>query len=173
MISRLRELGKELELSPIHKILLTTDGSITRILEAVSGEEVEVVTEKQEVISASLEVAADLSIRDGEEVNYRVVNLKNSKGVLAHAVSYAPLHRLKKDFREDMMRKDMPIGRIMSELQMEARREIKSFQAVESNKRLSTIFGIPEHSTLLKRQYHIIHGGETLISITEFFPYKV
>lgn len=65
MIRELKELGKKAKLSPIHKILLTTDGSITRVLEALEGEEVQVKTERQEIIKANSSIAKLLKIAVG------------------------------------------------------------------------------------------------------------
>ncbi|MDI6654763.1 MAG: chorismate pyruvate-lyase family protein [Candidatus Hydrothermarchaeota archaeon] len=163
---------KEIALSPVQKILLTTDGSITRILKALRGEEIKVETEKQEVIKADRKIARLLKINEGDEVNYRVVNLKDSNGVLIHAISYAPLRRLKKEFREDIMRRDVPIGRILAKLKIEARREIRNFGSMKADRKLSKLFGIPINALLLKRNYNIIHRNKILLNITEVFPYE-
>jgi chorismate-pyruvate lyase len=163
---------KEIALSPIQKILLTTDGSITRILKALRGEEIKVETEKQEVIKADRKIVRLLKINEGDKVNYRAVNLKDSNGVLIHAISYAPLRRLKKEFREDIMRRDVPIGRILAKLKIEERREIRNFGSMKADKKLSRLFGIPINALLLKRNYNIIHRNKILLNITEVFPYE-
>lgn len=169
MIFGFDEIEKKTALSPVQKILLTTDGSITRIFEALTGEEVTVDTEKQEVIPASDEIANVLKIGPGDEVNSRVVNLKNSKGVLVHATSYAPLSRIDDEFKDKIMKADAPIGKIMSELKIEARREITGCSVVHADKKLSDLFEVPEGSTLLQRNYNIIHRGKVLLNITEIF----
>ncbi len=163
---------KEIALSPLQKILLTTDGSVTRILEAIRGREIFVETEKQEVIKADKKIAGLLKIKEGDEVNYRVVNLRDLSGVLIHAISYTPLKRLKKDFREDIMKRDVPIGKILAKLKLEARREIKNFGSLKADKKLSKLFGIPLNALLLKRNYNIIHNNEILLNVTEVFPYE-
>ncbi len=169
MIFGFDEIEKKIALSPVQKILLTTDGSITRIFEALTGEEVSVDTEKREVIPADDEIANVLKIEPGDEVNFRVVNLKNSKGVLVHATSYAPLKRIPDEFKNKIMKADVPIGKIMSELKIEARREIVSCSVVHADKRLADLFDVPENSNLLQRNYNIIHKGKVLLNITEIF----
>lgn len=161
----------KIPLSPLQKILLTTDGSVTKILEAVRGEEILVQTEKQKVIKAGKKIAKLLEIKEGEKVNYRVVNLQDSKAVLVHAISYTPLKRLEKEFREDVMKKDIPIGKILARLRIEVRREIKNFGSLKANEKLSRLFGIPTNALLLKRNYNIIHRNRILLNITEIFPY--
>ncbi len=162
----------KIPLSPIQKILLTTDGSVTKILEAVRGGEIKVKTKKQEVIKADRKIAKLLKIMEGDEVNYRVVNLQDSKAVLVHATSYAPLKRLRREFREDIMKKDVPIGKILARLRLETRREIRNFGSLKAGEKFSRLFGIPKNSLLLKRNYNIIHNNEILLNITEIFPYE-
>ena len=158
-------------MKPIHKILLHTDGSITKILEAITGKNVEVETVKQEIIKADKEIAEILKIDEDEDVNYRIVNLKVNDDVLVHAVSYTPLIRLEKDFKDDLMKADIPIGKIMKKYKIEARREI-NWTKTEKADEMAEIFGIEKDDLLLIRNYNIIHKGETLINITEYFPAK-
>jgi len=172
MIEALKRLEEKVKLSPVHKILLTTDGSITRILEAIGGEEVRVETREQQVVGADGRVAELLQVEEGEEVNYRVVELKNTRAALVHAVSYTPLRRLESGLREDIMRRDRPIGKIMAELKMEARREIIGMEVQRADSEVAEIFSIKPGDPLLKRNYNIIHGGEVLLNITEVFPYE-
>lgn len=169
MIDGLEEVEKYVSLSPMQKILLTTDGSITRIFEALTGEKVSVSTEEQRVIPAEGNIAKTLHIDPGDDVNFRVVYLKNSKGVLAHATSYAPLKRIEEGFKDRIMKADISIGKIMAELKIEARREIVSCAVVHADKRLADLFKVPESSTLLKRNYNIIHKNAVLLNITEIF----
>jgi chorismate-pyruvate lyase len=164
------------ELRPVHRILLTTDGSITKIIEAYTENKVEIVTEKQEIVEATPEVAKILDIMEKEDVNFRVVNLVSGNRVYAHAVSYTPLKRLESKFREDLMKADMPIGNIMVKYKIEARREInwaKVCQKKELSETLHSISDIAENEIILVRNYNIIHRGKILINITEYFPAKV
>ncbi len=167
----LSKIEEKLSLSLVQKILLTTDGSITRILEAIRGEPITVETITQELINADRETADILDTDLGSTVNYRVVNLRDSKGVSIRAISYAPLERLPREFGEDIMKKDAPIGRIMAKLRIEARREIKGFEVIKADEELSGVFGIPLGALLLKRMYNIIYHGGVLLNITEIFPH--
>ncbi|MDK2796413.1 MAG: hypothetical protein PWQ22_1400 [Archaeoglobaceae archaeon] len=80
-------------MNPIHRILLTTDGSVTAIIEAYTQKSVEIETVIQKIISADSEIAEILRISEGEEVNYRVVYLKPMGEIYAKAISYTPLKR--------------------------------------------------------------------------------
>lgn len=155
---------------PVHKILLTTDGSITTILEAITGENIKVETVEQKIIHADKEIAQLVNIDEGDEVNYRVVNLKAGEDVVAHALSYTPLKRLQESFREDLLKADLPIGKIIQKHKLEVRREI-NWGKIDKNE--LTIFNIPKEDRILSRNYRIIHNGEVLINITEYFPCSI
>jgi beta-ribofuranosylaminobenzene 5'-phosphate synthase len=159
-------------LSTLQKILLSTDGSVTSLLEAIEGEEVTITTLSQEVVPADTDTAAELEIRAGNEVNHRVVELRNSRTgeILIFAVSDTPLERLEPGFRSDLMRADIPIGRILKKHSIESRREISDMGVRAADKAMSRIFGVPEQDPLLFRKYRIIRQGKPFISIEEVFP---
>lgn len=158
-------------LSPLQKVLLGTDGSVTRILELATGAPVDVRTTRQEVIPADRVCAERLCCKEGEPVNHRVVDLVNSRTgeVLIHAVSDTPLSRLSPAFRDDLMRADIPIGRILQKHQVESRREITGACIEIPDARTDTpVPGFPQEPQLI-RQYRIIHQGLPLIYIRESF----
>lgn len=159
-------------LSTLQKILLSTDGSVTSLLEAIEGEEVTITTLSQQVVPADANTASDLDIRAGSEVNHRVVELKNSRtgAVLIFAVSDTPLERLEPGFKSDLMQADIPIGRILAKHSIESRREISDMGVRASDESMSRIFGVPENDPLLFRKYRIIRQGKPFISIEEVFP---
>ncbi|MCC7565361.1 MAG: DUF98 domain-containing protein [Methanomicrobiaceae archaeon] len=159
-------------LSPVQKVLLGTDGSVTNLLEMVTGNPVEITTLVQEVVQADADVAESLDIEAGEPVNYRVVELKDGRtgDVLIYAVSHTPLKRLAPEFRQDLMRADIPIGRILRTHRIESRREILHARMLRADANMSRIFSIQPEEALLSRKYRIIHREEPLIAIEETFP---
>ncbi len=167
----LEYLEREHSLNPIHRILLSNNGSMTTVLEALFGK-IKIRTDFQNQIPAGRKVAAVLRIEEGEKVNERAVCLFGEK-VYVYALSYAPLSRLKKKFKDDIMRMDTPIGKILSSHQMESRREILGFESKGADNKHAEIFGIPKGAVLLQRMYNIIHSGKPLINITETFPLDI
>ena len=159
------DIGK---LSSAQKILLTTDGSITAILDILKGH-VHIETLAQEFREADNEVAELLSINKGDNVNYRVI-LMGPREPLIHAVSYIPVKRLDNDFKDDLIRADIPIGRILKKHSIESRREIKKVYVEDMSDEMHDIFKV--NSPMLTRTYNIIHNGEILIWIKETFPYS-
>jgi len=165
------QLGR---LSPVHKMLLGTDGSVTRMLEVITGQPVDVVTRIQQVVPADQETALRLEIDAGDPVNYRVVELKNrnTSEVLVYAVSYAPVDRLGREIRADFMKADIPIGKILQKHKLETRREILNAGVISADTELSRTFGIFRNEPLLSRNYQIIQGFRPLMQIKEIFPFS-
>lgn len=157
------------KLSSAQKILLTTDGSVTAILDVLKGH-VDINTLVQEFIPADEEMAKNLDIEEGETVNYRVVVIRSNEPLI-YAMSLVPLKRLDNDFKEDLIRADIPIGRILKKHNIESRREIKSVYVEDVNEELSDIFKTT--SPMLSRTYNIIHHDEILIWLKETFPYSL
>ncbi|BAW32173.1 MAG TPA: chorismate pyruvate-lyase family protein [Methanothermobacter sp.] len=153
-------------LSNTQKILLATDGSITRILDVLFGK-VKIRTLVQEFREANEKIADKLDIAIGEKINYRIVLIGN-KEPLIHAISYIPLARLDNDFKEDLIRADIPIGKILRKHNIESRREVEKIDIEEPTSELKKIF--QTDSLMLTRTYNIIHKDKILIRIKETFP---
>jgi beta-ribofuranosylaminobenzene 5'-phosphate synthase len=139
--------GLNAKLSKAQQLLLRTDGSVTTLLEVLTGKPIVVTTLLQQVVKADTERAVELDIAEGDNINYRVVVLKNEDDdrPLIYAESYTPIGRLQKDFRHDLMKADIPIGRILAQRKIESRREIRSVEET-LNEELSDLFGVP-HNT--------------------------
>ena len=161
-------------ISPVQKFLLGTDGSVTQILESITGKKVVIRTLTQKVIPADRTVADNLSIAKGDPVNFRIVEIRTEKGgeVLIYAVSHTPVNRLSPAFKDDLMKADIPIGRIIKQHHIEARREILSACVNPATDEMSRVFAICKNEPVLARQYQIIHAGKPLIFIEEQFPYN-
>lgn len=155
------------KLSNAQKILLTTDGSVTTILDVIKGH-VKIQTLEQKFLEADTEMARLLDVDVGDTVNYRVVVIQ-TKEPLIYAVSLIPVKRLEKDFKEDLIRADIPIGRILKKHNIESRREIKSVYIEDQTPEIREIFGVD--SPMLTRNYNIIHKDEILVWLKESFPY--
>lgn len=160
------------DLSPLQKVLLLTDGSVTILLEVASGERVDVRTIAQDVVPADIVQAERLECAIGDPVNRRVVNLVGARTgrVFVHAVSFTPLDRLMPGARGDLLAADIPIGRILLRHRMETRRELSEIRVLRAGDALGETFALPADAPVLCRRYTIIHGGRPLISIEERFP---
>jgi beta-ribofuranosylaminobenzene 5'-phosphate synthase len=161
-------------ISPVQKFLLGTDGSVTQLLESVTGKKVVIRTLVQEIVPANPATADNLTIAAGDPVNHRIVEIKTEADgeVLIYAISDTPLARLSPAFQDDLMKADIPIGRIISQHHIEARREILNARVSPATEDAERVFGICRHEPVLSRQYRIIHDKKPLIFIEEQFPYN-
>ncbi len=161
-------------LSPVQKMLLGTDGSVTNLLEVITGSPVEIETLVQRVVPADEAVARELQINPGEEVNFRIVLLKkaNSQEALVYAVSHTPLKRLDASLKDDLTKADIPIGVILKKHRIESRRDITSTAFFSAGQEHCRAFGVFTREIMLTRSYRIIRHGQPLIAIKETFPYN-
>lgn len=161
-------------ISPVQKFLLGTDGSVTQLLESITGKTVVIQTLVQEIVPADRTAADHLSIAEGDPVNFRIVEIKTEENgeVLIYAVSHTPVNRLSPEFKDDLMKADIPIGKIIRQHHIEARREILNARVLPASAEAGHLFSVCKNEPLLSRQYQIIHGGKPLIFIEEQFPYN-
>ncbi len=144
------------------RICAGTDGSVTLLLELLTGKTIEVKTLEQSVIKATPSMAKLLGIEAGDEVNSRLVTLNADGIVYVLAKSLASIERMPREVRDDLMRADIPIGRILREHKLETRRDILKMEIIHS-----IFFGdIP----VLSREYRIIYKEKILMWINECFP---
>ena len=171
----IREMEAQVgRISPVQKFLLGTDGSVTQILESITGKKVVIRTLVQEIVPADRTAAGHLNIPEGDPVNFRIVEISTEErgDVLIYAVSHTPVERLSPEFRDDLMKADIPIGKIIKQHNIEARREILNARVLPATEEAGRLFSICKNEPLLTRQYQIIHGGRPLIFIEEQFPYN-
>ncbi len=166
-------LSNEYALLPIHRVLLGHDGSMTRSLELATGGKLALRTIKQEVVPCPPDAAQLLETVPGEPANEREILMSNSLDgrPLLHARSYTPLSRLKPHFRADLMRADIPIGRIMQEHRIEARREVLEVGCLTTDPGLEALLEQP--GPYLWRTYNIVMEEKPLITITESFAIRL
>ena len=153
--------------SNTQKILLTTDGSITAILDVLYGK-ITLSTLEQHFEYATEESAKLVNAEVGDQVNYREVIMHKEDENLIYAVSYIPLKRLTDEICCDLVRADIPIGGILKNYNIESRREINNIYIEKPNDTLQKLFNTTED--MLARDYVIIHKNEVLMWIKEVFP---
>lgn len=169
VMDEIKELEKHIgNLSSAQKILLATDGSVTTILDVLKGH-IDVKTLVQEFREADDAQAKDLDINKGDTINYRAVVMSHiPEEPLIHAISLTPVDKLTNNFKEDLLKADIPIGRILKKYNIESRREVTYIGAEKPDDELKEIFNT--NSIMLTRIYNIIYKDEVLIRIKETFP---
>lgn len=120
--------------------------------------EVTVNTLSQEVVETDAWMAGVLDLPEGERVNDRRVSLCADGVEYVQARSLTPFSRMLAGVEDDLMRADIPIGKILQKWKIESRRVIDSIVLDSS--------AVPAE---LVRRYRIIHDDATLMWIEERF----
>ena len=118
--------------SNTQKILLTTDGSITAILDVLFGK-ITLTTLDQHFEDADSYHAPLVNVSEGDEINFREVIMHKDELPLIYAISHIPLNRCSREICADLIRADIPIGRILKNYNIESRREIKRIYIEKTN----------------------------------------
>lgn len=153
--------------SNTQKILLTTDGSITAILDVLYGK-ITLSTIDQHFEEADETHAKLVNVSEGDKINYREVIMHKDGKPLIYAISHIPLSRCDDNICADLVRADIPIGRILKNYNIESRREINNIYIEKPDDKLKELFGTDED--MLARDYVIINNEEILMWIKEVFP---
>ena len=158
------------QLSSFQRILLTTDGTLTDILEAYVWEPIEIVKLLQERVRVPKAIPL-LDIAARTEVLRREVFLqgvRSGKNYL-HASSLLVLDRLEPGLKTALIATQEPLGKLMIQSRLETFREIVkcSSQGALAGE---NVFGESPDTALISRTYRVFSQGRPFILITESFP---
>lgn len=148
-------------LPPFLRVLLTTDGTVTKSLESFFWEPVSVVNLGQSYVTLT-EDAPVIDLQAGASVLHRQVKLvgDRSQRIYTWATSLIRAEILEKDIREDLEKGKVGVGELLRELGLETYREIVDF-------------GKNEDQKSVWRRYRIIMNHQAFIQITEEFPLEI
>lgn len=157
-------------LSTFQRILLTTDGTVTDILEAYLMEQIRIVKLSERLMPAPVDNRY-MGYEAGTEVIDRTVLLqgKISRKNFIYAESIIVPGRLETAFQKALLETKTPIGKIWMEQRVETFKEIKD-SALEASKELSEYFLISPSDKLLTRTYCVYTDDQAVMMITEKFP---
>ncbi len=157
-------------LSPFQRILLTTDGTLTDILEAYLFESIQVVKLSEELVRTT-ENILPLELKNESEVIERKILLqgKISRNNFIYAESVIVPERLEERFKNRLLNSQIPIGRLWLEHRMETFKEIVDSGKERANK-LSCYFNIKAEENILFRTYRLFNNHVPIMLITEKFP---
>lgn len=157
-------------LSSFQRILLTTDGTVTDILEAYLWESVQVVKLDQGEVETQGAIPY-LDLEQGARVLVRKILLrgKTSHKNYIYAESVVVPSRLSASIREGLETTKKPVWQLMLETRLETFREILVCRREPSNN-IGQYFDIDPDSMLISRTYRIYADGAPMMLITEKFP---
>jgi chorismate-pyruvate lyase len=139
------------------RMLLSTDGSVTALLEASFGDPVAVETSSNEIDEDRLRRTA-------------VLRLASDGRPLLRAVSEVALDRLPVPARHALLAGEQPIGTVLREARLETRRELGPCNADGATAEDVAELGVALGSPVFERTYRIVSGARPLATITERYP---
>ncbi|MEH2128693.1 chorismate--pyruvate lyase family protein [Nostoc sp.] len=159
-----------LNLSPFQRILLTSDGTLTEILEAYLFEKIQLVKLSEELVQLTKPVPA-LDLNIGTQIIERKILLqgKISLNNFIYAESIIVPDRLDNRLKSRLIESQEPIGRLWLEHKLETFKEIID-SAIETSNDLSNYFNIAREDQMLSRTYRVFSNKKPIIMITEKFP---
>ncbi len=158
------------QLSTFQRILLTTDGTLTEILEAYLWEKIQVVKLSEEILKLREDILP-LAVKVGTEVIDRKILLQGSisRKNFIYAQSILVLERLNEKLKYGLTKSKEAMGRLWLENKIETFKEI-----IDSEKEaagiLADYFTIDPEDKLLSRTYIVYSQRQPITMITEKFP---
>ena len=157
-------------LTRFQRILLGTDGTVTKILEAYAEEPIEVLKLLQ--LSDRADTGdVDLGLAEGEGVLRRrvVIRGRHTRRSLLYAEAVVAIQRAEPAFLEGLLETDKPIGALLAELRTETFREILAVGREPAGP-CAAHLGIDPTAELVFRTYRIIARRQPIVVIIEKFP---
>lgn len=151
-------------LGEFQKILLTTDGTVTQLLEIHTRQRIRVQKISQVIVAGGPQW---LEAGPGEPVLSRRILLRGDSHPLLFAHSWLVLSRLPPGLQDSLVSTDTPIGQLWRAARLETYREIVEFRR-ERDAAVAALFGNDE--VLLSRSYRVCSGGSAMGLVTEKFP---
>jgi len=157
-------------LSSFQRILLTTDGTVTEILEAHLWEAMRIVKLYQDCIETDASVPY-LDIGPHAPVLVRKIILRgeSSERNYIYAGSIIALDRLDDRIRLGLIETQKPVGQLMLEARLETFREILSC-CYEPAEEIGECLGLSPDARLISRTYRVFANRQPFMLITEKFP---
>lgn len=157
-------------LSPLQRIILISDGTLTELLEHLIDEPLQVVKLHESIDATNNEIAY-LDLAKNQQVITREICLqgKSSRKNWLYAKSKIVLERLSLPFQEDLLASRIPIGKLWAKHHIETYKEIES-PFSEAAGKLSTHFDIAPEDQLLGRTYRVFSNRLPIMMLTEKFP---
>jgi chorismate-pyruvate lyase len=161
------EAEKQVKFSNTQKVLMTTEGSITAILDVLYGT-VSIFTLSRHFERADKRKAELVNIDEGDEINYREVIIHRGGKPMIYAISFIALNRCKEEAHQDVMDGEIPLGKILKKYKVESRREIRDIYVEKPDATLRELFKTDED--FVSRDYVVIENEQIVLWTKESFP---
>ncbi|MFV1956471.1 MAG: chorismate pyruvate-lyase family protein [bacterium] len=161
------------DLTPFQRILLTTDGMVTEILEAYLWERMKVTKIFQEYFILEHSIPS-LEIERGCRILKRKIclcgRLSHKNHIYAETIIVPD--RLDERIRDGLLNSNKPIGQLILEDRLETFREILDYGKEQAHD-LAVYFNIKKNDFLIFRTYRVFANSLPIMLITEKFQENV
>lgn len=160
-------------LSRFQKILLITDGTVTKLLEHYLDESI-TVYKLEEDLKQNIRTFPDAyKLNFDSPVNVLQRNIflqgKITGKYWIYAESTIFIDQLNADFRNDLLKSNQPIGKLWGKYRLETYKQILSMQKEKAMK-LAPYFNIKSDDSIISRTYSVYSNKKVIMMITEKFP---
>lgn len=158
------------ELSLLQRMLMMTDGTLTKMLETYAQEHLDVVKLYEEDIILAHNIDA-MHLVAGDKVSKRNILLKGrtSRRNWLYAESIIVHERLPEAFQEELLLSRVPIGKLWKKYKLETYKEPLTY-CRESAENVFFYFDLHRTDPVLSRTYVAHSGNKPIMMITEKFP---
>lgn len=154
----------------LHRVLVTTDGTVTDMLAAAFLEEIELV-KLSVTISPSARPVPALELDAGAMLMHRLIALRGaSSGTrYAHAEVLIAADALAPDFRRDLIEGRVPLGELWLRHKLETWKERPRVRERTADDVAEPLELDPDE-LIIERTYRTFTGGRPVFQVTEYFP---
>lgn len=160
-------------LSRFQKILLITDGTVTKLLEHYLDEPITVYKLNEDLKQnvCTFPDTYKLSVDSPVNILQRDIFLQGqtTEKYWIYAESTIFIDQLNADFRHDLLKSNQPIGKLWGKYRLETYKSILSIQKEKAMK-LAPYFDIKADDFIISRTYSVYSNKKVIMIITEKFP---
>ncbi|MCP4702036.1 MAG: DUF98 domain-containing protein [Gammaproteobacteria bacterium] len=158
------------KLNPLQKIMLSADGTLTKLLEVYLDERMRIIKLMEKVFPAPQAIDA-LELEAGHDIIERKILLQGESSGRAwlYADSVIVPERLEKRFRDQLLNSHVPIGKLWLEHKIETYKELITTRR-ETAGDMGVHFQLDAREILLSRTYRVFCQRMPVMMITEKFP---
>jgi len=159
-----------LKLSPLQRIILIYNGTLTKLLENLLSEQLTVIKSYESIETNEREIPY-LELPAEQSVISRKICLQGQNSGInwLYAESIIVPERLPPLFRQELLESQIPIGKLWAKHRVETFKELlPPFE--ESAEQLAVHFKVAPEHRLLGRTYRVFSCQQPIMMLTEKFP---
>lgn len=157
------------QLTPLQRVLLVTDGTLTEILEAHFLERIELLKISERILR--LDAGPVLApLEAGEPVLERKINLMGarSRKKYVYAESQVLVSRLEPKFQAELLETNVPLGRLWRHHRLETYKQLVSIDGRPAGD-LNVHLDCARDAPILGRVYNVFSSRRLVMRISEYF----